>query len=268
MKLYIYISESVNLSDLVPITEFSKVSNKANNITGILSYSNGHYLQIIEGEDNKVGSVIKSIRKDNRHQNMIEVLDVEIEERFFSDWSMNLVPLLNHNEEFIAVTNFLNDNIELLSQQQKRIFSVFHQLTASLPSRRVKESQHASPLVYSINEWPNFEVVEPSSCLMSLCGLIMNNPKRFNELSKQHFYGSEQQLRSMLNELNKAGYLKVTMLHTSGQYSEAQSNVGKPVYDQSNSSTLRGLISNKFKSFKGRERYRSSASRHSVSIYG
>lgn len=232
MRLYVYVSEAVKLSDLVPILETSKALNAAHGISGILSYNHGHYLQVIEGEQAEVDELVINLKKDPRHQNFCEVLNVEIEDRFFSDWSMNLVPLLKRNESFLNFISFLNQNIDLLDRTQNRLFNIFYEIPET-QEQAPEPVQYASPLVYSINEWPNFDVIEPSSCLMSLCGSIMNNPTRFAELEKRHFYGSEKQLRAMLNDLNRAGYLKVTMSQNTRDMDRAEpSNIDQGSFNK------------------------------------
>lgn len=216
MRLYVFVSEAVKLSDLVSIVETAKVSNAVHEITGVLSYSYGHYMQVLEGNDADVSSLLKNIRKDSRHQNITEILDLEIDERIFSDWSMNLVPLLKRNESFISFIDVLNNNIALLSRKQKRLMKIFHNIIdAKIPS--AAEVNPFRPLSYSIIEWPNFDVVKPSSSLLSLCGTLMNNPTHFRNLVNQKMYGTEEEVRFMLNQLNQAGYLKVTQIQNLGQ---------------------------------------------------
>lgn len=227
MRLYVYISELVKLSDLSSILEDSKVSNEIHGITGILSYNHGHYLQIIEGEDNDVSNLIRNIQKDTRHQNIIEILDMEIEDRFFCDWSMNLVPLLKRNDLFIAFTKHLNEHIDLLSRKQQRLFNIFHQLSSDDNEPLSQQSQTGS-LVYSVEEWPDFNVLAPTSCLMSLCGALMRNPTSFRTLTSKKYCGAEVELRSMLNKLNKAGYLVVSQsAHPEPDHKEEHVNLNQ-----------------------------------------
>ena len=216
MRLYVYVSEAVKLSDLVPILESSQTFNTANGITGVLSYSYGHYLQVLQGEDAVLTDLVKKIQKDTRHQNMTEILDINIDQQFFTDWSMNLVPLLKRNESFINFIDCVNENIDLLSSKQKRLMKIFHSIIdKKIPT--AKQANPFKPLSYSINEWPDFEAVEPSSALLSLCGRLMNNPNTFREIVKLGMYGTESEIRTMLNQLNKAGYLKVTQLQNLGK---------------------------------------------------
>lgn len=209
MKLYVYVSESEKISDLVPITETARAYNAANDITGIFSYNHGYYLQVIEGENDAVESLVKRIWVDKRHQNVTEILDVEIDERFFTDWSMNLIPLLKRNETFQTFVDSVNDNIDLLTYQQRDLMKLFCDLN-NLKAHNNRKGGSLKALKYSISEWPNGDVINASSSLLSLCGTLMNNPTNFRKLVGTKTHGSKKEVRSMLNQLNKAGFLKVT----------------------------------------------------------
>jgi len=219
MKLYVYISESKKLSDLVPITEASRAYNAAKGITGVFCYNHGYYFQVIEGEDDDVENLVKNIWVDKRHQNICEILDVEIDERFFTDWSMNLIPLLKRNEAFLTFVECVKDNINFLSRQQRSLMKLFCELDDSAVSSS-RKAQPLSPLKYSISEWPNGDVINSSSSLLSLCGTLMNNPIGFKALAEQKMHGSREEIRSMLNELNKSGFLKVTQEESVNQESQ------------------------------------------------
>ncbi len=55
--------------DLIVLTEAVKFNSK-NDITGVLYYGNGYFLQYLEGEKEQVEALFyKSILKDSRHQN-------------------------------------------------------------------------------------------------------------------------------------------------------------------------------------------------------
>ncbi len=62
--------------------------NTALNISGLLIYVEGNFLQVLEGEKSKVLSLYENIKQDSRHTNVIRILSEPAEERFFPDWSM------------------------------------------------------------------------------------------------------------------------------------------------------------------------------------
>ncbi|WP_367111368.1 BLUF domain-containing protein [uncultured Psychrobacter sp.] len=65
--------------------------NQYNNITGILCYGNGHFLQCIEGEKAQVLALQQRIFSDKRHKNTKTLLLQAVEQRNFSDWRMRLL---------------------------------------------------------------------------------------------------------------------------------------------------------------------------------
>lgn len=211
MRLYVTVSETVKLRDLSSIVEDTKASYDEFGITGVFSYNLGHYLQVIEGEDSDIENIVKNFQKDVRLTNIVEIVDLEIGERFFSDWSMNLIPLLKKNDSFIALSEYLNGLMDLLSRKQNRLFNIFYELSSDKDNAKNLSNEHKlDALVYSIEEWPDFDKTPASSSLMSLCGTLMRNPTSFRTLLRKDYCGTEAELREMLNELNNAGLLMAT----------------------------------------------------------
>ncbi|RYE23739.1 MAG: BLUF domain-containing protein [Sphingobacteriaceae bacterium] len=64
-------------------------NNEINHITGMMLFSNGSFLQVLEGEDDKIDSLIKKIKKDNRHHSIVQLAEGSITERNFGKWSMS-----------------------------------------------------------------------------------------------------------------------------------------------------------------------------------
>ena len=87
----IYVSTAVDpMSDdaLAELLQQSRTRNSRNRITGLLLYKNGHFMQVLEGDEGKVMKIFASIERDTRHKN-IDVLRAEyIQCRDFPDWSM------------------------------------------------------------------------------------------------------------------------------------------------------------------------------------
>lgn len=67
--------------------------NRKENITGVLCQGSGLYMQVLEGERDKVNRLFGKIMSDKRHHR-VELLSMEdITERQFGHWSMALVHL-------------------------------------------------------------------------------------------------------------------------------------------------------------------------------
>ncbi len=79
--------------DVENIARSSSENNMAQNITGILFFKNGEFLQIIEGREKDLRAVMKRIENDTRHENVTYVIDEPIKEAGFQTWSMHFLDL-------------------------------------------------------------------------------------------------------------------------------------------------------------------------------
>ena len=211
MRLSVYISEVVKVNQLNDIVASAEQENPSHQITGVLSYNHGYYLHVVEGQRAEIKAFDKTIRKDPRHQNIRKIFNFETKKRFFSSWSINLAPLLTRNESFLLLVNQLNKHVDSMTADTKRLFSVFHSL-AECKSESIDRTNTRDPLAYSINEWPDFNKIEATSSLMSLCGSLMCKPTCFRTILVQNEHESETTLRMMLSQLNEAGYLEVARM--------------------------------------------------------
>jgi hypothetical protein len=80
-------------SELGTILNASVKNNEKNEVTGMLVYKNGRFLQVLEGEIENVLETYKRISKDPRHHNIVVLLKDEIESRDFQHWSMGFKKL-------------------------------------------------------------------------------------------------------------------------------------------------------------------------------
>ncbi len=74
--------------DHADILTVARNFNQDNNITGCLLYHKGQFLQLLEGDFEKLNELYGRIREDKRHENVITLHMKEIEDRTFDDWSM------------------------------------------------------------------------------------------------------------------------------------------------------------------------------------
>lgn len=100
MHTLIYSSASSSLFSNEEITDIlnkSRSNNLKLNITGLLLYHEGSILQILEGEREVIYSLFNKIRLDERHKSIIKLLDKNIKERSFPDWSMGFKQISDHD---------------------------------------------------------------------------------------------------------------------------------------------------------------------------
>lgn len=87
----IYCSTAVQLFSeeaLHALLAQSRERNASEDITGLLLYHNGGFVQVLEGEETTVRNVFSSILRDERHHSLITVIEEPISERAFPNWRM------------------------------------------------------------------------------------------------------------------------------------------------------------------------------------
>ncbi len=60
-------------------------------ITGALAYSNGWFIQVLEGDKAKVKALYEAITRDPRHTHLTIVIEEDVAARSFADWSMAVI---------------------------------------------------------------------------------------------------------------------------------------------------------------------------------
>ena len=86
MLAIVYVSSAVkpfSNADLSSLLEQSREKNARLRSTGILLYKDGDVMQLIEGPDEAVTSLAKTIYCDSRHRGIIELIKRDITEREF-----------------------------------------------------------------------------------------------------------------------------------------------------------------------------------------
>jgi len=91
LKHLIYLSTAVkefNPDILDKIMNSAVQHNTPNAVTGMLLYSQGTFLQVLEGEADAVDETYARVEKDPRHRGIIVLVDEPIATRSFDQWSM------------------------------------------------------------------------------------------------------------------------------------------------------------------------------------
>lgn len=111
MIYLVYISSATKLfteAELLELLEKARANNQRDGITGMLLYSNGNFIQVIEGDEAAVLSLHKRILADPRHTRIMTLLQRPLTKRMFAEWSMGFRNLDLAPEEMPAgFTRFL-----------------------------------------------------------------------------------------------------------------------------------------------------------------
>ena len=87
--------ETLSSNDLEHLFSVNKRNNTDLNVSGILIYSDGNFLQILEGEEQKIQNLFHKISQDARHNNIIKLIDTSIESRVFDDYEHGFIVITN-----------------------------------------------------------------------------------------------------------------------------------------------------------------------------
>ena len=108
--------------DLAELLKTSRRNNLAQNVTGMLCFSGGNFMQALEGDDDAVDKLEQTILRDPRHMGMKRIVRVPIEIRQFANWSMALLhpsdlPLHDRAE----VVKLANASFDASSEDHSRV---------------------------------------------------------------------------------------------------------------------------------------------------
>jgi Sensors of blue-light using FAD len=106
-----YVSSATNpLSalDLRGLLEICVRNNEKTGVTGMLLYKDGNFMQVIEGEEQRVRHVHHKLARDPRHHGLITLLQGESPKREFPGWSMGFRDLSAGTESLEGYNEFLN----------------------------------------------------------------------------------------------------------------------------------------------------------------
>jgi FAD-dependent sensor of blue light len=86
-----YVSSAVTPftpAELHELLAKSHENNGQSNISGMLLYKDGNFMQVLEGEERDVRTLFDKIGRDRRHRGVLTLLQGPLAERQFPDWSM------------------------------------------------------------------------------------------------------------------------------------------------------------------------------------
>ena len=90
---------------LSSIIDSSLRNNERSNITGMMLYSNGNVLQVLEGERADVLQTFRAIQLDVRHYDIFVLIEEELASRNFGSWSMGFRELTTDDLKKLPVAD-------------------------------------------------------------------------------------------------------------------------------------------------------------------
>ena len=112
----IYISSATRIpseKDLLELLAQSRSRNIKQNITGLLLYRNGIYMQLLEGNKKDVHEIFASIQKDSINTGVAKLIEEGIIQRDFPAWSMGFKNLESCTpQELPGFVDIFNGNLD------------------------------------------------------------------------------------------------------------------------------------------------------------
>ncbi|WP_052573901.1 BLUF domain-containing protein [Haloferula sp. BvORR071] len=108
----IYVSTAarpMEAADLRAILGTARERNAELEITGMLVFHSGHFVQVLEGDETAVRGLLADIRSDGRHRNLRVIDESHHAVREFSDWSMAFRDLSLSSASAAGFSEFLNE---------------------------------------------------------------------------------------------------------------------------------------------------------------
>lgn len=101
-----FATTTMSEKDLEVLLTQSRTWNHAHALTGVLLYSHGDIMQVLEGTEDEVRYIFQRIEQDNRHYRVTKLSDGPIQERNFAQWSMGFKAV--NPEDFQHLLGYLN----------------------------------------------------------------------------------------------------------------------------------------------------------------
>ena len=97
-RRYMYMSHAVtpfSRDDIAALALLGQRENARHGITGVLVYTDGHFLQLVEGPRDDIGQLKSNLQRDGRHENITDLIDEPVERRLFEGWTLATENLFN-----------------------------------------------------------------------------------------------------------------------------------------------------------------------------
>lgn len=194
-------------TDLGSIYIHARRANIVKKITGVISYTDGFYFQVIEGDNFEIDELYKKILTDPRHSAVKELIHTTINRRIFKDWSMKLV--IAKGEELTKFNDIFSSRIASLDQS---IFSLYKKFVNIQDNNavQVESSVLFNGSLLKLNGWPDFNSFKPSPIFIDMCAKLINSACTYESLLAAGISEADtENINSTLVKLHALGLLEV-----------------------------------------------------------
>ncbi|RYF55916.1 MAG: diguanylate phosphodiesterase, partial [Comamonadaceae bacterium] len=113
--------------DVVAIVDSANIANRNRGITGVLLFNGCYFLQMLEGDEDKVLQVFDTIHRDTRHTDVVRLLGDYAPRRKFGSWGMKLLDLQSIPAAMVErpLANLVGWDAAIMGGRAHRIMSSF-----------------------------------------------------------------------------------------------------------------------------------------------
>ncbi|MCH7343427.1 BLUF domain-containing protein [Pelomonas sp. CA6] len=123
-------TRALGAADLAAILRQSREHNHAEGITGLLCFSEGQFIQVLEGGRDAVNARYKYIMGDERHGDLVLLSYDEIQERRFAGWTMGQVNLQRLNPALVLKYSS-SQRLDPYAMSGRALTALFEELLSS-----------------------------------------------------------------------------------------------------------------------------------------
>ena len=188
---------------LSQICRTSRKRNLEQHINGLICFSKGYFLQVIEGEAEKVDSLYLQILNDNRHSNIETIFNTEIEHKFFSNWDMKLLTSVSLKQEpiFASFVTEFQSQLSKISLRQQKLLEIFN------IQEDINTIQSFDGKTLKLPHWPDLSIVQSLPFGIELTAALVHSSYLYDELIKLGEFGTKQDIDNILSALQKSNLL-------------------------------------------------------------
>lgn len=197
------IRQALHGAELEQLMHAARQRNRAMRITGILLFDGHHFVQLLEGPDDALHSLYESIRRDPRHDSVVQLLLDHAPARRFEGDEMAMLDFRNHGPEGVmsAILEKMSTGTHLAGSDD-RVLKILQEYAKARWTDHIVEGEDAS-------EWRLADAAPASAeCLMTgqayqfalqpIVEPLRRTISSFEFLIRSHTGGSPQQLFASL----------------------------------------------------------------------
>jgi len=112
-------TSKLSQEELIELMHLIREKNPKVGVSGMLLYCEGHFMQVIEGPEEKVMPLYETIQADPRHDRVVTLFEETIEERRFKEWTMGLRQLTARELEQVSGWTGLREAADRVDREDR-----------------------------------------------------------------------------------------------------------------------------------------------------